>query len=294
MTEDTVECVADVRNTLGEGPCWSSAEQRLYWFDIKQAKLFWYETKSGQVGRFDLPVRASAAAPLSAGGLLCATEAGLARIDTTTSLLTPVQPVDLGPGFRSNEGKIDVAGRFWWSRMDEDGGARPGDVFRTDPDGATHVVLEGVHIPNSLACSPGGDLLYVADSRHQVMLAHPILADGLLGEGLPFFDTTGGEATPDGSAIDAEGYLWNAQWGGWRIARYAPDGTLERVVQTPVAQPSSCAFGGPDLDILFVTSARDGLSASDLAAQPRAGGLFAFRPGVQGLPLPAFKGFAAP
>ena len=101
-----------------------------------------------------------------------------------------------------------------------------------------------------------------------------------------------GEAsgTPDGSALDAEGFLWNAQWGAWRIVRYAPDGRVDRIVPMPVAQPSSCAFGGPQLTTLYVTSARERLSDAALAAQPLAGSLFAFEPGVSGLPLPSFAG----
>jgi len=93
---------------------------------------------------------------------------------------------------------------------------------------------------------------------------------------------------PDGTAVDADGYLWNAQWGGWRIVRYAPDGRIDRIVEMPVAQPTSCAFGGPDLRTLYVTSARDELSDAELAGQPLAGGLFAFEPGVVGLALPHF------
>jgi sugar lactone lactonase YvrE len=104
------------------------------------------------------------------------------------------------------------------------------------------------------------------------------------------FAETRGAGAPDGSAVDVEGYLWNAQWGGWRIVRYAPDGAIDRIVEAPVEQPSSCAFGGADLATLYVTSAREGLSEAALAAQPQAGGLFAFRPGVTGLALPSFAG----
>jgi sugar lactone lactonase YvrE len=288
-----VDCIANGRDVLGEGPCWVAPEARLYWFDIKQARLSWIEPASGRRGGWTLDVRASAATACAFGGLIAATEAGLAHIDTATGALRMVQPVELGPGFRSNDGKIDPAGRFWWSRMDDGGGERPGSVYRTDPDGSTRRVLEGIHIPNTLACSPDARTLYVADSKQGVLNAHAVGPDGALGEARPFADACGGEATPDGSAVDAEGYLWNAQWGGWRIVRYAPDGGVDRILQMPVCQPTSCAFGGPDLDVLFITSAREGLSEDALAAQPLAGGLFACRPGVRGLPLPAFEGFPA-
>lgn len=285
-----VTCVVEARAILGEGPCWVAAEGRLYWFDILRAKLSWFEPARGAQGTWSLPVRASAAAPRAGGGLIAATEAGLAHIDTRTGQLDLARPMALGAGFRSNDGKIDPQGRFWWSRMDDDGGARAGGIFRTDPDGTTAAVLEGVHIPNTLASSPDSRTLYVADSKRQRLLAYPMAPDGALGEPRPFADTVGGDATPDGSAVDADGCLWNAQWGGWRIVRYDPDGRIDRIVELPVAQPTSCAFGGPDLDVLYVTCAREGLSDAALAGQPLAGGLFAFRPGVRGLALPAFAG----
>ena len=103
------------------------------------------------------------------------------------------------------------------------------------------------------------------------------------------FASTRGEAgAPDGSAIDAEGYLWNAQWGAWRLVRYEPEGRIDRIVEVPVQQPSSCAFGGPSLETLYITSAAEGLSDETMASQPLAGSLFAFEPGVPGLPLPLF------
>ena len=105
-----------------------------------------------------------------------------------------------------------------------------------------------------------------------------------------FAHTAGAPATPDGSAVDAQGYLWNAQWGGWRLVRYAPDGQMDRIVPMPVEQPSSCAFGGPDMTTLFVTSAWDDLPVEARAGQPLAGGLFAIETGIKGLALPLFAG----
>jgi sugar lactone lactonase YvrE len=150
--------------------------------------------------------------------------------------------------------------------------------------------MQGLHIANTVSCSPDGGTMYLADSSLRTLWAFPICADGSLGPRREFIDTRGGAGAPDGSAVDAEGYVWNAQWGAWRIVRYAPDGSIDRIVQFPVSQVSSCAFGGPDLRTLYCTSAREGLGESDLAAQPLAGGLFAFEPGVAGLALPVFEG----
>jgi sugar lactone lactonase YvrE len=287
----SLNCVIDSRDILGEGPVWDSRSGRLFWFDIKGKKLHWYAPESGRNGTFDLPVRCSAAAPRARGGLIVACENGLAEFDPGSGRLEMINPMPLGEGFRSNDGKIDVAGRFWWSSMDDNGGARPGDLYCTGGDGFTEKVLEGIHIPNTISCSPEGDRLYVADSKLATIFLHDMDPQtGALSNKRVFADTKAADGAPDGSAVDVEGYLWNAQWGAWRIVRYAPDGTIDRIVETPIEQPSSCAFGGPDLATLYVTSAREDLSDEALARQPQAGGLFAFDPGVRGLPLPSFAG----
>jgi sugar lactone lactonase YvrE len=282
-----VRCVARAEDRLGEGPCWSPLEQRLYWFDIKGQRLSWCAADGGGREAFDLPVRASAAAPRASGGLLVATEKGLAHIDPDARTFEITQPHDLGPGFRTNDGKIDLAGCFWWSSMDDNGGERPGAVFRTEPNGRTERMLTGIHIPNTIAASRDGTLLYLADSKRQTIFAYRL---DELSQVYEFAHTRGEAGTPDGSAVDAEGFLWNAQWGAWRVVRYAPDGRIDRIVDMPVEQPSSCAFGGPDLSTLYVTSAWDGLSTEARASQPLAGALFAFEPGVKGLALPLFQG----
>lgn len=282
-----VRCVVNAADRLGEGPVWSSVEQRLYWFDIKGLRLAWYEPATQQSGSFTLPMRASAAAPRARGGLFIATEKGLATLDPLKGVIELVQPYELGPGFRTNDGKIDMEGRFWWSTMDDDGGKRPGSVFRTDPGGKTTRVLTGIHIPNTVSFSPDGSKLYMADSKLQTLFVHQT-AD--LSKVAEFAHTRGTKASPDGSAVDAEGYLWNAQWGGARIVRYSPEGKVDRVIQMPVEQPTSCAFGGRNLDTLYVTSAWDELSEAARAKQPLAGGLFAIDVGVKGLELPVFRG----
>lgn len=213
-----------------------------------------------------------------------ATESGLAIFEPRSNVIELIRPMAFPPGFRTNDGKVAPDGRFWWSTMDDDGGERPGAIFVTAPDGRTEVALEGIHIPNTISVSADGGTLYLADSRLQTIFAYET-AD--LSRRRVFAVSP---AAPDGSAIDIQGFLWNAEWGGARIVRYAPDGTIDRVVPTPVDQPTSCAFGGPDLSTLYVTSAREGLSPEDLARQPHAGSLFAFEPGVRGLALPAFAG----
>ena len=288
--ETRVSCAFETHNTLGEGPLWDPATKRLYWFDIKQALLYWGDPNTGERGSWTLPCRGSAAAIRQAGGLLLATERGLADFDTATGDFRIRQPLEADPGFRSNDGKIDVAGRFWWGTMDDDGGKRPGVLYRYDPDGALEQVVDGIHIVNTVSCSPDGRTYYLADSAKQVIWAFDMDEAGGLSNRRTFASLQGEEGGPDGSAVDAEGYLWNAQWGAWRIVRYSPDGLIDRIVHVPVEQPSSCAFGGPDMTTLYVTTAREGLSDAALEQQPLAGSVLAFEAGVQGLPLPSFAG----
>ena len=286
------DCLVESRDRLGEGPCWSASEERLYWFDIRGRALNWYAPGTGLHNRRDLGLRASAAAVCSQGGLLIATERGLAQWDPEAEALHLVQPMALETGFRTNDGKIDPHGDFWWSTMDDDGGRRPGTLYRTRRSGETDVMIEGLHIANTVSFNADGRRLYLADSLVQAIFAYDTTD---LAHRETFAHTRGQAATPDGGAMDVEGFLWNAQWGGARLVRYAPDGGIDRIVQMPVQQPTSCAFGGPGLKTLFITSAWDGLPDAARPTQPLAGGLFAFKPGVAGQPLPLYEGtFPAP
>lgn len=285
-----LKCVVESADQLGEGPCWSAAEGRLYWFDVNGRRLSWYAPASGDRGGWSLALRASAAAPRAPGGLLVATESGLAHFDLEAGDLRLIEPVRTAPGFRSNGGRIDVAGRFWWSVVDGEHGLRPGGVYRTDAQGTVRV-LGGLRAPHGLACSPDGLGLYVSDAARRSIFRHAVdPGSGDLATGELFADLHGEPGVPEGAAVDAAGYLWSAQRGGWRVVRLTPQGRVDRVVDLPVANPTSCAFGGGDLATLYITTAREGLSAVQLAEQPQAGGLFAYDPGVRGLALPAFTG----
>lgn len=282
-----LRCVVKADDRLGQGPCWSPFEGRLYWFDLKGQRLGWYEPKSDARGAFDLPFRASAAAPRAKGGLIMATERGLALCDPIRGTLEMARGYDLPAGFRSSDGKIDIFGNFWWSTTHDDHGGQTGSVYRTGPDLETQAVLSGIHAPNSIAMSPDGKTLYVADSKLQTIFAHQV-AD--VSKATMFAHTAGAPASPEGSAVDGEGYLWNAQWGGWRVVRYTPDGAIDRIISLPVQNPTGCAFGGEDMTTLFITSAWDGLPLGSRPQQPLAGALFAVETGIKGLSLPLFAG----
>jgi L-arabinonolactonase len=288
-----VVCAVARTNRLGEGPVWDAARGRLYWVDIKAPRLDWFDPASGEDGGVDLGVQVTSVAPRANGqGLLAAARSGLGILDPDTGtfeLRLEVEPDR--PNNRPNDGNVDLAGRYWFGTMDDAGVARSGALYRLDPDWACHRMIDGMGMPNTLVCSPDSLTLYVVDSALRALDAASIdPVTGALGPRRRLASTRGQPYGPDGSAVDADGYIWNAQWGGFRIVRYAPDGRIDRVVEVPVAMPTSCAFGGPGLATLYVTTARDGLSAEARAAQPWAGGLLAFEPGVRGLALPPFAG----
>jgi len=281
------------RNILGEGPVWDARLGRLWWVDIKGGRLEWLHPASGAFGGVSVEGQVSAVAPRACGeGLLATRKDGVGILDPETGAFTHrFDPEPDWPDNRCNDGNVDLAGRFWFGTMDDGEAAHTGAVYRLDADWSCRRVLDGLGIANTLVCGPAGDRLYVADSARQIidtLAFHP--ATGEPGERAAFIHTLGEGFAPDGSAVDGEGFLWNAQWGGARLARYAPDGSLDRIVPLPVDHPSSCAFGGEDLATLYITTARWLLSDDSLSRQPWAGSLLSFKPGVRGLPLPPFAG----
>ena len=164
-----------------------------------------------------------------------------------------------------------------------------GCLYSIDATGEARCHVRGVRIANGLCFSPDGTQLYFADSPMRTIRVYELIEpEGVLGTPRLFAQTPEG-AFPDGAAIDADGCMWSAHWGAGRIVRYTPDGRMDRTLEVPTCQPSCVCFGGPDLDVLCVTSAREGLDGSTLRAEPHAGDVFLYRPGVQGLPEPEYR-----
>lgn len=270
---------------LGESPCWSPDDGALYWLDIRGQQLHRLDLPDGGHTVRALPWLASAVAPAGPGRLVMATVEGIGLFHTASGDFTRIATLDDEPaGNRPNEGKCDPQGRFWVGTMDDAEAAATGCLYRVDPDGGVTRFVEGVGITNTLAWTPDGTTLYFADSAAQTVYAFDW--DGVSGtirNRRAFVSLRGEPFGPDGSAIDAEGGLWNCQWDGARVVRYAPDGSVDRVVSLPVSRPASCCFGGPALDTLFITTARIGLDDAQLAREPEAGNLFACQPGVRGV-----------
>ncbi|MEP0320990.1 SMP-30/gluconolactonase/LRE family protein [Bauldia litoralis] len=288
----TVECVVDARNRLGEVPVWDVAEQALYWVDIEGKLLQRLTPATGTVDRWQMPERIACFALRENGGLIVAFASGIAFYDLDTGAIDWIaKPEAHIPTTRFNEGKCDRQGRFWAGTMDDRLTEHSGALYRVDPDRSVTKVLDGIGISNTLVWSLDDTEFYFADTLDGVIDRFDYdPATGAIANRTRIVDLAGTGIGPDGSTIDAEGYLWNAQWDGWRLARYAPDGTLDRIVELPVQKPTSCMFGGPDLRTLYVTSAIWDLTPEQLRDQPQAGGLFALDVGIAGVPETRFAG----
>jgi len=225
-----------------------------------------------------------AAALRSSGGLVLAVRDGFGALDPASGRFDMIAPVEADdPTIRMNDGKVDPAGRFWAGTMGVDHRPGVGTLYRLDPDLRVSPMVTGVSISNGLDWSLDGRTMYYIDTptRRVDRFAFEV-ATGSIAERTPAVAIRDGAGSPDGMTVDAEGFLWVALWDGWSVERYSPDGRLDRRVEVPAAQTSSCAFGGPDLDLLFITTAQEGFPPGGHPDQPHAGGLFVCRPGVRG------------
>jgi sugar lactone lactonase YvrE len=227
-----------------------------------------------------------------AGSLLVALKGSVYTFDPRSGRLELfAQPEPDRPQNRFNDGRADRAGRFWAGTMCDVLRESVGSLYRVDPDRTSVKLFNDIVVPNSLAWSPDSKTMYFADTPKQCIWAFEFdLDSGTLGPRRVFRDTAGHPGRPDGSAVDSEGCLWNCEYGGWRVVRYRPDGEIDRTFGVPAANPTCCAFGGPDLQTLFVTSATQRLKPDQLAEQPHAGSVFAMRTTVAGLPESRFAG----
>jgi sugar lactone lactonase YvrE len=290
MTVPAVELVLDARADLGEGPRWDSRRQRLLWVDIMRGRVHAFTPSTGACRNVSVGRTVGALACTSDGTLVLAVAGGFGRLDLETGRFEMLAGAEVDrPQNRMNDGNCDAAGRFWAGTMALDERPGAGALYRLDPDRTVHTMLSGVTISNGLDWSLDGRLMYYVDSptlRIDMFDFEP--AAGAIANRRTFVEVPADAGVPDGLTVDAAGFVWLALWGGAALRRYAPDGTLERVVPLPVTHPTSCAFGGAALDELYVTSARVALTAEERARQPRAGGVFRLRPGVAGRPAHLF------
>ncbi|RIX77530.1 SMP-30/gluconolactonase/LRE family protein [Acidovorax cavernicola] len=293
------ELVLDARNGTGESPVWHAAEQALYWVDIPARTLNrWHASEGPAQWRGDEMIACIAPRAGQPGEWIAGMESGLfslrPRTDGTLAA-TPLAPVaHAAPGMRFNDGRCDRQGRFWVGTMlmDMAAGARVGRLYSyAQGDDSATLRLDDLIVPNGLAFSPDGRTMYLSDSHPSVQAVWAFDYDA--DTGTPrnqrlFVDMQPLPGRPDGAAMDVDGCYWICGNDAGLVHRFTPDGRLDRSLAVPVKKPAMCAFGGPNLDTLFVTSIRPG--GVDLSDQPLAGGVFALRPGVTGVPEPAFGG----
>ncbi len=289
-----MRCVWDAKATHGEGPVWVGREGALYWIDLAQPAIHRYAPRADSRQSWAPPLRVSALAPRRGGGFVAAGEGQFALLDLRerSIIIDPLgAPEPERSGNRFNDGKVGPGGRFWAGTMNNDERQPTGALYRLDPNRTWQRLDDGYAVTNGPAFSPDGRTLYHTDSANRIIYAFDLDDTGEWlsnKRALAQFDEADGH--PDGMCVDVEGCLWVAFWGGGCVRRLGPGGERRAEFALPVAQVSSCAFGGPRLDRLFVTTASKGLDAEAQAAQPLAGGLFEIDPGVTGAPLPTYAG----
>jgi sugar lactone lactonase YvrE len=289
----SVSCLVRASDALGECPVWDDRAGLLRWIDIGAPALKRCDASGSDVRLLELPETiGSYALRESSRGLLAAMRSGLYLLDPDTGERRVLaRPEPDRPGNRFNDGRCDRAGRFWAGTMSIDEREASGSLYRVDPDGGVTRMREAITIPNSIAWSPDGRTLYFADTpRLRIWAFECDPATGVLVKQRVFADSPGPAGGPDGSCVDADGCLWNAEYGRGRLVRYTPRGAIDRVISVPIANPTCCCFGGAGLDTMFVTSASQRLTPAELALQPLAGSVLALHPGVRGLPESRFAG----
>ncbi|ANC81594.1 SMP-30/gluconolactonase/LRE family protein [Pseudomonas putida] len=290
------ELIVDARNGTGESPVWHPGEQALYWVDIPARQLHRWQAADGK-HQFWQGDEMLACIARSGQGWVAGMESGIfqlqARADGSldSRLLSNVQHAQAG--MRFNDGRCDRQGRFWAGTMllDMQQGAPVGALYRHDGEGHLHLQQDGMIVPNGLAFSPDGKRMYLSDSHPNVQKVWAFDYD--TDSGTPhnkrlFVDMRGYPGRPDGAAIDQDGCYWICGNDAGQLHRFTPDGRLDRSLSVPVNKPAMCAFGGANLDTLYVTSIRP--AGIDLGDQPLAGGVFALNPGTKGLEEPAYRG----
>jgi len=294
-----VECVLEMRGgggPAGECPVWSADEQRLYWIDIDGPSVNRFDPATGKNETCPLTEQIGSFALRERGGLLIATRSGFHFLDFDSGKREAVcDPEPHLPENRMNDGRCDPAGRFWCGSMrdPQDPKIVAASLYRLGADLACTKMLDGLITANGLAFSPDARTMYLSDSNVAVETIWAFDFDverGTIRNRRVFATTHELPGRPDGGCCDEEGFYWSAIVDGGLIARFAPDGRVERTIRTPVRSPSMMAFGGEKLDVLFITSIRRGGAAKEWPDQPLAGSLFACEPGVRGLREPRFRG----
>ncbi|MDQ3766808.1 MAG: SMP-30/gluconolactonase/LRE family protein [Actinomycetota bacterium] len=290
--EVKIEVAVDSHAQLGEGPVWDEASSQLVWVDIIASSVHRFTPDTGANETIDVGQPVGAVATRTAPGLVLAMRDGFGILDTDRGDVQMIAGAEADlTGNRMNDGKCDSAGRFWAGTMAFDEALAAGALYRLDRDHSVEKMIPDVSISNGLCWSADDRSMYYIDSPTQGVDVFDFdAASGGLSNRRRVIDIPNKAGLPDGMTIDEQGFLWIALYGGGAVRRYSPEGELDRTVDLPAAQVTSCTFGGNDLRDLYITSAAQELSERTLVAQPHAGALFVCRPGPAGLPANRYAG----
>jgi sugar lactone lactonase YvrE len=268
---------------LGEGPTWDPGSGRLIWIDILGSRIHTYDPVSGRRSVRTTPQHIGAVKPRAGGGLVLNLRDGVGLLDPDDTFRWLHH--EAVPGRRANDAAVAPDGSLWAGTMRYDEAPGGGTLSRVTGDGSVEVVLDDVAVSNGTGWSPDGSLMYYIDSptRRVDVFDHE---HGSVANRRPFVEIEDGAGFPDGLTVDAEGCVWVALWEGSAVRRYTPDGELDRVIPLPVPRVTACAFAGPELTDLYITTARVGLASPP----PLAGSVFVVPGAGKGLAQPAFQG----
>ena len=287
-----VDLVVDCHNVLGEGVTWDAVAQRLCWVDIESSEFWTLDPVTRKTTTHKAPDRITCFAPRRGSGLIAAFADCFSLYNPANGAREDIAAFEPNnPNTRLNDGRTDRQGRFVAGGFDEREGKFVSSVVRLDPDKRITKLVDGVACANSICFSPDGRTMYFADSPARTIWAFEYdVKMGSISNRRVLARFEGQPGQPDGSCVDAEGYIWNAQWNGHRVVRFAQDGRVDRIIPVPALNPTCVAFGGAALDTLYITTARYLMSPAQLADEPEAGALYATRPGVKGLTDAPFEG----
>lgn len=287
-----IHCIWPAETTLGEAPFWFADEGALYWVDIDGKRVLRMIPESGHRRTFAQDHEVGCIVPRSGGGFVAGFDSGLAYVSADLmSVELFASPESDMPATRFNDGKCDRRGRFWVASADRSEAEPLGSLYCLNGSGHLIRALSGVVVGNGMGWSPDNGTMYFTDSGFGTIFALDYdIETGEVRNRRAFVKVDDQVGLPDGLTVDAEGFIWSAHWSGGRITRYDPDGRIDRVVDMPVPNVTSLTFGGPNLDQLFVTTARLGLSDQEIENAPLSGGLFVVDVGVKGLPETLYVG----
>jgi L-arabinonolactonase len=290
-----IKCVIDAKAQLGESPYWDPRGNVLWWIDIFERRIRRYDPVNATEHVFDAPEPLGCLAVRQRGGLVVTMKSGFYFFDPGSQTFEAiVDPEAHLPDTRFNDGKTDRQGRFWSGTVFEAEGKPSqsiGGLYRLDTDLFWHQVVDNVGCANGLAWSPDSRIMYFSDSRTSIVWAYEFdEKSGTTGGRREFVNLSEMNAFVDGSTVDSEGCYWTTIPHRSLVVRYDPDGRLMQSIELPTDMPTACEFGGPELDILYVTTAIYNRTPGQLLNQPKAGGLFALNVGIRGLPSQPFAG----